>query len=346
MVVMRQPDSVDAAPPLQVTYFHRKPHPVGNYSVESIFEDVRGRLAERIEARVSVGRFLSQGLFRRLYLCAEAILRQGEVNHVTGDISFVGILLRKRRTIQTILDCVSVARSTGWKREILRLFWVALPVRRCAVVTAISEATKQEILRLCPGCPPGKIVVVPVAISERFQPWPKSFARHCPRILQLGAAPNKNLPRLIQALRGLPCQLDIVGKHVPEYEAMLRAAGVRYTYRWHLAEDEILDAYHEADIVTLVSTYEGFGMPILEGQAVGRPVITSTLLSMPEVAGDAACLVNPHDPAAIRAGLERIISDDQYRHALVQRGFENVRRFDPAVIANAYLGIYRTLGGR
>ncbi len=332
--------------PIGVTFFHRKPHAVGNYSVESIFEDVRRRLAGRISARVSVGRFLSQGLLRRLYLCAEAFFRQGEVNHVTGDISFVGLVLPRKRTVQTILDCVSVARSRGMKREILRLFWVTLPVRCSAVVTAISEATKQEILRLSPGCRPDKIVVVPVAISGRFEPCPKPFNNSCPRILQLGAAPNKNLPRLIQAVKGLTCQLDIIGKHVPEYEAMLREAGVRYTYRWHLSDDEILRAYQEADIVSLVSTYEGFGMPILEGQAVGRPVITSTILSMPEVAGDAACLVDPYLPAAIRAGLDRIIGDEEYRTSLVRRGYENVRRFDPDVIAESYFSIYRSLAGR
>jgi glycosyltransferase involved in cell wall biosynthesis len=332
--------------PLEVTFFHRKPYAVGNYSVEAIFADVRSRLAGSIHAKLAEGRFFSQGLLRRIYLCAEAFFRQGEVNHITGDINFVGILLRKRRTVQTILDCVSVARSTGLKRAVLRLFWVALPVRRCAVVTAISEATRQEILKLVPDCPPEKIVVVPVAISGRFQRSPKPFNEACPRILQVGTAPNKNLPRLIEALQGMRCQLDIIGRHVPEYEDQLEALGIAYTYRWQLTEDEILLAYQQADIVTLVSTYEGFGMPILEGQAVGRPVITSGLLSMPEVAGDAACLVDPLDVAAIRAGFERIIGDAAYRDGLVEKGYRNVLRFDPDVIANAYLDIYRRVAAR
>jgi glycosyltransferase involved in cell wall biosynthesis len=333
-------------PPLRVTYFHRKPHAVGNYSVEAIFEDVRARLSGAIQARVSEGSVFSKGLIPRLRLCLEATFRQGDVNHITGDINFVGIALRKRRTVQTILDCVSVARSSGLKRELLRLFWVTLPVRRCAVVTAISEATRQEVLRLVPGCPPEKIVVVPVAISSRFQRSPKPFDTGCPRILQLGTADNKNVPRLIEALQGLPCRLDIIGRHVPEYEAQLKRLGIDYSYRWHLPDDEILRAYQQADIVSLVSTYEGFGMPILEGQAVGRPVITSDILSMPEVAGDAACLVDPFDTAAIRRGLERIIGDATYREDLVERGYRNVRRFDPDVIAGEYLRIYRSLSSR
>jgi glycosyltransferase involved in cell wall biosynthesis len=334
----RKPDH-----PIKVTYFQRKPYAVGNYSVEAIFEDVRARLSDYIRPRVAIGSFASRGLWRRLYLCMEAFFRQGDVNHVTGDINFAGIFLSKSRTVQTIHDCVSIARSSGLKRAVLRLFWVAIPVRRCAVVTAVSEATRQEILKLAPDCPPEKIVVVPVAISRRFKPCPKPFDATCPRILQIGTAPNKNIPRLIESLRGLPCRLDVVGGHVPEYEALLRASGIHYTYRWHLSDQDILLAYQESDLVAFVSTYEGFGMPILEGQAVGRPVITSDLLSMPEVAGGAACLVDPFDTRSIRAGLDRVITDHDYREELISRGYRNVLRFDPDAIAMAYLDIYRRL---
>jgi glycosyltransferase involved in cell wall biosynthesis len=328
---------------LRVTFFQRKPYPVGNYSVEAIFDDVRTRLAGSISARTAVASVYSRGFLSRILICLEALFRQGDVNHVTGDINFVGIGLRKRRTVQTILDCVSVDRSSGLKREVLRLLWVAWPVRRAAIVTAISEATRQQILRLVPDCPPEKVVVVPVAISTRFEPSPRPFDISCPRILQIGTKPNKNVPRLIEALQGLRCRLDIIGQYVPEYEAQLKRLGIDYTYRWHLPDDEILRAYQEADIVSLVSTYEGFGMPILEGQATGRPVITSNILSMPEVAGDAACLVDPFDTADIRRGFERIIGDATYREGLVERGYRNVRRFDPDVIAGEYLRIYRSL---
>lgn len=339
---MNPPDQ----PQMRVTFYHRKPHAVGNYSIEAIFEDVRKRLSGAIQARVSEGSVFSKGLIPRLRLCLEAMFRQGDINHITGDINFVGITLRKSRTVQTIHDCVSVARSSGFKRELLRQFWVALPVRRCAVVTTVSEATRQQVLSLVPGCPPEKVVVVPNAIATRFQRSPKTFDAGRPRILQLGTADNKNVPRLIEALHGLSCQLDIIGRYVPEYEEMLRRLGIRYTYRWHLPEEEVLRAYQETDIVSLVSTHEGFGMPILEGQAVGRPVITSNILSMPEVAGDAACVVDPFDTAAIRAGLERIIHDAGYREVLIERGYHNVRRFDPDLIAGEYLRIYRSIWRR
>jgi glycosyltransferase involved in cell wall biosynthesis len=91
------------------------------------------------------------------------------------------------------------------------------------------------------------------------------------------------------------------------------------------------------------SLYEGFGLPILEANAVGRPVITSKLYSMPEVGGNAACYVDPYDSADIRAAVSKLIEDSQYRDQLVVNGFRNVERFRPEVVATQYANLYRKL---
>jgi glycosyltransferase involved in cell wall biosynthesis len=330
----------DAKP--KVVFFHRKPRSVGNYSVEFIFEDVRNRLSEEINSKVVVSKYESSGFAKRLYNCLEASYNQGQVNHITGDVNYLGLLLKRKRTIQTILDCVHLNTSQGIKYKILKLFWLSIPERRSKYITAISESTKQEILRHH-KCDPDKIVVIPVAISPKFKRVDKSFNKERPRILQVGTAPNKNIPNLIEAVKGLPCVVNIIGKKNDEYEALLKKYNIEYVYEWGLTDEQILQRYEQADILSLASTYEGFGMPILEAQAVGRAVITSKLFSMPEVAGDAAVMVNPYEVSEIRKGLEKIIYDDAFRNDMIGRGFQNIKRFDPDYIARQYLSLYQQI---
>jgi glycosyltransferase involved in cell wall biosynthesis len=326
----------------RVVFFHRKPRSVGNYSVEFIFEDVRNRLREKIESKIVVSKYESSGFNKRLYNCYEAWRNQCQVNHITGDVNYLGLFLNRRRTIQTILDCVHLNTSAGIKYKILKLFWLSIPERRAKFITAISESTKQEILRHH-KCDPDKIVVIPVAISPKFKRVDKTFNKERPRILQVGTAPNKNIPNLIEAVNGLPCVINIIGKQNDEYEALLKKYNIEYVYEWGLSDEQILQRYAEADILSLASTYEGFGMPILEAQAVGRAVITSKLFSMPEVAGDAAVMVNPHEVSEIRKGLEKIMYNDAFRNDLINRGFQNIKRFDPDFIAEQYLNLYQQI---
>jgi glycosyltransferase involved in cell wall biosynthesis len=187
----------------------------------------------------------------------------------------------------------------------------------------------------------GITIVIPVAISPEFQFKAKKFNKLKPILLQVGTAANKNLPRLIEAIRGISCTLNIVGKRIPEYEALLIKYEIDYIYESGLTNAEMISRYENADIVTLVSTYEGFGMPILEAQAVGRAVISSNVYSMPEVAGNTALLVDPENTQAVREGILRLIHDDQYREERIKLGLENVKRFDPDLIAAMYYDLYR-----
>ena len=118
---------------------------------------------------------------------------------------------------------------------------------------------------------------------------------------------------------------------------------IEYSSAANLSVDEMVKEYINCDLCTFVSTYEGFGLPIVEAQATGRPVVTSNILSMPEVAGEAACLVDPFNVSSIRAGILKVINDSVYRDWLVQCGFENVKRFRPETIAKQYINVYREL---
>ncbi|MCA9158843.1 MAG: glycosyltransferase family 4 protein, partial [Planctomycetales bacterium] len=329
-----------SSPVHSIVHYHRKPRLTGNYSLEAIFHDVRQRLPEWPIKQV-VAPCLSNGLWRRVQIILHAWWHQGDVTHVTGDINFATLLLRKRTTVLTILDCIDADRPgcSGW---IYRKLWFGWPARRAALITTISEASKLDIVKYT-GCDPQNIVVTGVAISQSYQFYPKEFDSKRPVILQIGTAPNKNIERLAEALQRINCKLVIVGVLNDSQRAALACFRIIFEEHQRLSKAQLLEKYIESDMVSFVSTFEGFGMPILEGNAVGRPVITGNCTSMPEVAGDAACLVDPYSVASIRAGIQQIIEDPVYRDILITRGLKNAKRFDPDVIAQKYLGVYQRL---
>lgn len=272
----------------------------------------------------------------------EAKKNQGDVNHITGDIHFAAIMLERKKTMLTVLDCGLLSDSSGIKHAFLKYFWFTLPLKKCSLVTVISKATGTELQRYT-SYPADRIVVVPVAISPNYTYKAKEFNSSKPEILLVGTTHNKNVLRVVEAVRGLSCRLNIIGRLTDEMKSLLEANQIDYSNAFDLSEEQLVKAYESCDLLSFVSTYEGFGMPIVEANAVGRAVITSNILSMPEVAADAALLVDPFNIDQIREGIMRIIHDDNFRSQLISRGLENCKRFDPQKIANQYLGLYEDI---
>jgi glycosyltransferase involved in cell wall biosynthesis len=220
--------------------------------------------------------------------------------------------------------------------------------RRGRAVVADSEATRADLSRLY-GVRPDKITVVypgadptlgPERDSERLAAVGPRYGIHSPYLLYLGTLqPRKNLLRLVEAFAtsGLAANgysLVLAGKQGWLAEPVLAAVAALDEV---MAKAVVLPGYIDpadkaalltgATALTFPSLYEGFGFPVLEAQACGTPVVTSTTSSLPEVAGSAALLVDPLDTAALSTALRRIVGDEPLRAQLRRDGLANVGRF-------------------
>jgi glycosyltransferase involved in cell wall biosynthesis len=150
----------------------------------------------------------------------------------------------------------------------------------------------------------------------------KSLANRIPHVLYLSGAVSWN------------------DRKVREYWA--RELPSRVFHLGYLSDEELRVAYANADAFVYPSLHEGFGLPILEAQASGCPVLTSTLKSCPEVAGDGACYEDAESADSIADGILRIVNEPDYRRRLVMQGYDNIARFSWERCAAQYLAILRS----
>jgi glycosyltransferase involved in cell wall biosynthesis len=325
----------------KIVYFNRKPRELGNFSIETYFQLIQEQLPQEFEVINKIMPYESSGLFKRLANALFCMVNQGDVNHITGDIHYVAAFLKKRKTILTIHDCGMLHQTSGIKHKILKFFWFTMPVHKAQYITVNSKATRDDLCQRV-DCDKSKIKVIYICISPEFQPAPQEFNAQSPRILHIGTAQNKNLPRLVPALKGIPCTLVIIGKIDQELKDLIVQNQIQLElFDRRLSDQEIQTEYQKADIVSLVSTLEGFGMPIIEANAVGRICIAGTNSSMPEIAQNAAHLVDAFSIESINQGIQKLIQDAPYREQIIQNGYRNAARFSAASLAQQYATIYR-----
>ena len=267
---------------------------------------------------------------------------KADIFHVTGDVHYVVLALPAKKTILTIHDSVFMRANAGLKQLFFKWLFLKWPVKKCRFVTTISEKSKMDIVHFT-GCDPAKVVVIPNPVNQHIYYREKKFDSDNPTLLFIGSTPNKNLLRIVEAISGLSCTLEIVGQIPEDQLLLLDKYHIRFKQFLHLTDTEIADRYAAADIVVFASLYEGFGLPILEGQKAGRPVLTSNISPMKEVAGAGACLADPENIESIRSGIHKIIGDANYRAIIIQKGFENVQQYELQKITNQYLALYRKI---
>lgn len=322
-----------------VNIFIRNPFKIGNFSIETFYSELEKELSTSIEVRIKRVPFRNKGLVPRVLNILYCFLNQGDINHVIGDITYCSILMNKKKLIITILDFVSLNYSTGFKNFLLKIFLYKIPIKKARHIIYISDTIKEESLKLF-----GKNKsqsVIPVTVNNKYYNLKRTNKKFLDRYLLIGTANNKNILRVSNAIKGLDCEISILGLLTNKQRNKLTENNISFKeYFKPLTDDEVIDLYMRSDVLIYASEYEGFGMPIIEANCSGVCVLTSNLSSMPYVAGDSAVFVNPFSEDSIREGLFKIKKSESLRSKLICNGFNNAKRFLIKNIAAEHLKVY------
>jgi len=322
---------------MKVVYYNRQSTP-GNFSIERVFQEVREALPHSLDL---------EDFFwdpkHRLRSLLDASRCQGDVNHITGHVHFLALSLVGERTLLTVHDLGHFEHTLrGIKKRVYGHVWLEKPFRKVKMITTVSEFTRQTILEHFPFCA-GRIEVIHNPAPRSFAFAPREFNADKPRILQIGSGLNKNLDRLIDAISGIDCELVLIRKPDVLIQRKLQHRWIDHTFHYNLTASEIYDKYVSCDIVYFASTHEGFGLPIVEANAVGRPIIVGNVTAMPEIAGGSAYVVDPYSVDSIRKAVLDLKNEESLRVDLINKGRENIKRFEPGVIARQYVELYEAI---
>ena len=268
----------------------------------------------------------------------------GEMVINKPDVLFIPVhvlpLVHPQNSVVTIhgLEYEYYPNMYPW-RHLKYLRWsTKYALKNARKIIAVSENTKKDLVEMY-GAKPEKIKVIYHGVENKFSIFSSQFSISKPFILYIGRIETKkNVQGLIEAFNLLkekykvPHKLILIGPEGYGYEnSKFKIQNSKFRKdiieKGYVSEEEKWQLLQEANMFVLPSFYEGFGMPILEAQANGCPVITSNISSMTEVAGKGAILIEPKNIEQIAQAIYKVISDEQLKNDLINRGYENVKRF-------------------
>jgi glycosyltransferase involved in cell wall biosynthesis len=237
-------------------------------------------------------------------------------------------------------------------------------IRRADAIIAISEYTKKTLIDHL-GLSADRITVVPRAVElDRFFPVPVGddfranydLPANQQYVLYVGSEdPRKNLPALMRAFARLCNEVEhvkLIKVGAPHFsgereklKALIDELGIadHVLFMNHVPDGDLPLFYNVADVTVMPSLYEGFGLPALESIACGTPVVVANAASLPEVVGDAGCVVDPSNVSAFAQALQRILNDRDFRDDLSQKGLERAQRFSITTQAMQTRAAYQKL---
>ena len=322
-----------------ITYFHRNLK--AGFSINKVTQTIVSCIKTKEEFYMPHAGASLYVLFDNLLYVYRHRNKTG-INHITGDVHYCILGLIGCKTVLTIHDTVSLDfnKLSILKRFLVEWFWFRLPMKFSIKVVCISEETRRCVERYTSR---RDITVIHNAIDPIFYQSDKDLSQKPKRVLLIGTNPNKNLERTFDALKGIDCEVTIVGRLSESQLSVIERNNIKYVIKTGLSDEQIVEEYVNADIVSFVSLFEGFGMIVIEANKVGRPVITSDIPVLREVAGDAAYFVDPTSVESIRNGFLQLFENANLRQSLVEKGYENVKRFNVNNIRNQWINLYNSI---
>jgi len=290
-------------------------------------------------------------LWTHVRLSAEMMTHQPDVLFIPAQVL---PLIHPRRSVVTVMDLgyKYYPQAHPWKDRLHLDRSTRWNARQARHIITISGATRDDLLRHY-GTNPNKITVVYPGVDEeifrvddpaRTREVKSRYGLPDKYCLYVGTLhPRKNLARLVRAFgrmlgewsasSGDPPGLVLAGKKGWLYDdifAEVRALGLenQVIFPGYVSQDHLSALMSGAEVFVFPSLFEGFGFPILEAMACGVPVVTSRASCLPEVAGDAALLIDPHDEADLAQAILVTMTDDALRSDLIERGSRRVASFD------------------
>lgn len=250
--------------------------------------------------------------------------------------------------VVTIHDMI-YTRYPQWTTRLERWRFATIvrySARFASRIIAVSEATRKDILALT-GVSPRKVKVIYEGVDPIFRELPAEnlvaagarLGLALPFILYVGSLHyRRNVKRLLQAFAQLKqaekiphqlvlCGLNLFEHHELEHWVTELQLVEHVKYFGYVTDEDLVALYNLAELFVYPSMYEGFGLPVLEAMACGTPVITGNSSSLPEVAGDAALLIDPHDTLALSRAMASLIREASLRQELRERGQAQCRKF-------------------
>ncbi|NQX76875.1 glycosyltransferase [Gilvibacter sp.] len=331
---------------MKVHFIYRKPNP-GNFSIESIYNqliDHWENSPERSIVPISLKLRLNYDLWTFLKCWVRSLLGRFKIVHITGGCNYMILAFPRAKRVLTIHDLYHLEANEVPFKFLYRLFYYSLPVRYSHKIVTVSEQTKKALIAAYPKAR-GKVEVIQNPLNAVFYTQSKEIdAASKPsspiRILQIGDKKLKNYERLIKATHQLKVEYTFIHAKTDRINALIKEYQIqaRTRVRSNLSTEELIEEYLNADLLYFASTAEGFGLPLIEAQSLGLPIITSNRAPMNTVA-PYAFLVNPERTDQIEVAVEQMITEGASA-AKLRAAKEAVSLYRVEAVAKQYCALY------